>query len=76
MSSPNPKCSKCQSPTEEGFILDKGDGNSSNVSHWVSGSPDKRWWGTKTGDKVKLEVITFRCTRCGYLESYTVSPQA
>ena len=75
MSSPNPKCSKCQSAMEEGFILDKGHHDSAGISYWVAGSPDKRWWGLNTKGREKLMVITFRCTRCGYLESYTVTPQ-
>ncbi len=70
MAGSNPTCPKCKSAMEEGFLLDKGDHNSSNVPIWVDGPPDKRWWGLRTGDKEKLQVVTFGCVRCGYLESY------
>lgn len=69
-------CPKCKSAMEEGFTLDRGHHNTANVSYWIEGSPDKRWWGMKAGDKVKLEITTFRCVRCGYLESYALPPQA
>ena len=69
-------CPKCKSAMEEGFVLDRGDSNAATVSNWVEGTPDKRWWGMKTGDKVRLEIITFRCVRCGYLESYAPALEA
>ena len=28
------------------------------------------WTGLKTRDKDKLDITTYRCRRCGYLESY------
>ena len=60
---------------EEGFIVDYTHHHSRVVPEWVEGAPDERWWGLKTGDKEKLKVETFRCVRCGYLESYAPDPQ-
>ena len=74
MASSNPTCPKCKSAMEEGFIADHAHGNSAIVSEWVEGPPDQRWWGLKTGDKGKLNVVTFRCVRCGFLESYAPIP--
>ncbi|MGH9852640.1 MAG: hypothetical protein ACREBD_22620 [Blastocatellia bacterium] len=68
------QCPKCRSQMEEGFIADHADGNATTISEWVEGPPDKRWWGLKTGGKEKLRVVTFRCVRCGYLESYAPIP--
>jgi hypothetical protein len=55
---------------EPGFLLDQTYGSSAAV-HWVAGAPRKSFW---TGLKLKgaqvLEVATWRCRRCGYLESY------
>ena len=76
MAGSNPACPKCQSAMEEGFIMDREGHDSGSVSKWVEGPPEKRWWGLNTKGRKKLMVITFRCIRCGYLESYTVSPQA
>jgi len=60
---------------EEGFVLDQQRHNAATVSKWVEGSPEKRWWGLNIRGRKVLSVITFRCARCGYLESYTVSPE-
>lgn len=54
----------------EGFIVDKGYG-SSEVAKWVDGPPEKSFWvGLKLGGKEKIEIVTWRCRKCGYLESY------
>lgn len=63
-------CSKCGAETEEGFILDRTYG-AKMPSDWIEGEPVKSiWTGTKTTDKLRYRVRTFRCVRCGYLESY------
>jgi hypothetical protein len=55
---------------EEGFIKDETHG-AVHASKWVEGSPEKSFWtGTKTRGKKQVQVRTFRCTRCGYLESF------
>lgn len=76
MNNAEPICPKCRVAMEEGFIIDQADGGATVVSEWVGGRPDKRWWGLKTGDREKLEVTTYRCTGCGYLESYALPAQA
>ena len=56
---------------EEGFLLDHGHANTTHPAKWVAGPPERSWfWGTKVGDKRQCQVRTFRCTGCGYLESY------
>ncbi len=66
-----PKCAKCQSPMEEGFVLDLGDHDYQRPSKWVSGPPEKSFWaGTKTKGKRQRQIRTFRCVGCGFLESY------
>jgi Domain of unknown function (DUF6487) len=66
----NLKCPKCQSKMEEGFIADKTHG-SVLVSKWVEGEPESSFWTvTKTHGKEQLEIRTYRCVGCGYLESY------
>ena len=41
-------------------------------SEWVQGAPEKSRWGIgiKLKGKLKLPIATYRCTKCGYLESY------
>jgi hypothetical protein len=56
---------------EQGFVVDNAHG-ARVVSEWVPGAPLKSFWtGTKlpTGD-LSLPIGTYRCSSCGYLESY------
>ena len=55
---------------EEGFILDNSHG-ARLQSEWIEGAPERSWWaGLKLKGRDKVPVATFRCSRCGYLESY------
>ncbi|MCX6902719.1 MAG: hypothetical protein NTW03_04435 [Verrucomicrobia bacterium] len=66
-----PKCTKCQSSMEEGFTLDLGDSNTAQAAAWVSGPPEPSFWmGLKIKGKHRRQIRTFRCIRCGFLESY------
>lgn len=55
---------------EEGFLKDEGYG----VTHpgkWVEGRvEDSFWTGIKTSGRKQVQVMTYRCTACGFLESY------
>jgi hypothetical protein len=68
--SPSPDCPKCGGPMELGFIADHTYA-ATFQSMWSAGEPRKSFWG---GIKLKemLTVDTYRCTDCGYLESYAV----
>ena len=55
---------------ERGFIIDEGYGKRT-VPRWVLGEAEVSiWGGLKIRGKDKLDVATYRCRRCGYLESY------
>ena len=55
---------------EPGYVIDEGYGTRT-VANWVSGEPERSiWTGLKLRGKEKLSVTTYRCRRCGYLESY------
>ena len=63
-------CPKCQSIMVQGFVADFANG-SVIVSTWVEGPPKKAFWTTtKIEPRKKLPVATFRCSKCGFLESY------
>lgn len=67
------KCPKCPGSMAEGFVLDENHGWR-RPSNWVAGAPVRSWFtGTNLRGKQKIPVQTWRCTRCGYLESYAVS---
>jgi hypothetical protein len=64
------RCPKCHGAMEEGFVADQTYGGV-RVSKWVEGAPKKSFWsGTKTQGKEQVQIRTYRCTGCGYLESY------
>lgn len=55
----------------EGFVMDTNQHQQRTVSTWVEGIPEKSFWlGLKLGKKPKFEIQTWRCGRCGFLESY------
>ncbi len=56
---------------QEGFILDVSEGDRL-VSSWVGGKPEASFWalGAKIKGKEQYPIQSFRCTKCGYLESY------
>lgn len=63
-------CPKCQSKMTEGFIVDQGYGRRF-VSQWVEGVPEIGFWmGVKLSTQRRIDAKTYRCTSCGYLESY------
>jgi ribosomal protein S27AE len=63
-------CPKCQGSMSEGFVLDQTYGGR-GVASWVEGEPNKNFWvGVTLGDKKPIEIATWRCGSCGYLESY------
>lgn len=63
-----PTCAKCDGEMEVGYIPDYRP--SIKPSFWVKGLPKKSFWtGIVEPDRL-TPIITFRCTNCGYLESY------
>lgn len=67
------QCPKCQNTMAEGFIVDHTHGGAS-VSAWVEGEPRKSFWvGLKLGGTTPIDISTWRCRRCGLLESYAQS---
>lgn len=55
---------------EQGFVLDHSHG-AILQSLWVAGPVERsRWTGLRLKGREKVPIITWRCTRCGYLESY------
>ena len=70
MASRSLNCPRCSSAMEPGFQIDEGYGTR-KVSRWVAGEPVKSiWTGLKLSGRDQLDITTYRCRRCGYLESY------
>ena len=63
-------CPRCSGSMEAGYILDESYGKVGSEK-WVEGEPKfSIWTGLKLRGKERLPVTTYRCGRCGYLESY------
>ena len=66
------ECPKCAGAMVDGYVVDQGYGTVS-VSNWREGEPQKSIWsGLKLRKTTPLEITTWRCRKCGYLESYAV----
>lgn len=65
------ECPKCQGTMERGFLKDTGGLGAVQRPTWIAGEPVwSNWTGVIIDVQVTLEVATYRCTVCGYLESY------
>jgi hypothetical protein len=71
------RCAKCKARMEQGFIPDRGQAYIDRrnpymyLATWVAGTPERSFWlGITTRGRAEIPVRTFRCTACGYLESY------
>jgi hypothetical protein len=54
-----------------GYVLELGDGNVRSAASWISGAPEKSYlFGTSIKNKQKLQIESFRCEECSYLEFY------
>ena len=70
-----PTCPHCKTTMEPGFVADRGHGDSLSEQKWVEGTAEKSFWrGLKTKGRDAYAVTTFRCDRCGCLESYARRP--
>ena len=70
------QCPKCNGVMVQGFIIDFYVSKFSRVSNWVEGVPGKpSWFGTTIPVPAEkcIPVGTFRCSVCGFLESYAHS---
>ena len=64
-------CARCGGAMEQGFVVDKGHYSAPETQEWVEGAPERSvWTGLKTKERAVRPVTTYRCARCGYLESY------
>jgi hypothetical protein len=56
---------------QQGFIIDRFDHAARQISTWVEGSPEKTFWtGISLKGRKTIDTRTFRCEKCGFLESY------
>ena len=55
----------------EGYMLDVTQNGARSVSKWIEGAPEKSFFvGLKISGRANLQIQTWRCGRCGFLENY------
>ena len=64
-------CAKCGGGMQEGFTLAEAEGGRP-VGKWIQGDPQVPWtrFGVKIAERAQYPIQTYRCVKCGYLESY------
>lgn len=64
-------CPKCSAPMVQGYLLELGDSNLRTVTQWVSGAPEAgAFMGMQVKGRDQFPTQSFRCSSCGFLESY------
>ena len=78
MATPEKKeCLRCGGSMDVGLVIDQGSYNWPNVPVWLEGTPEKDFWtGLNMDGKRMYKVVTYRCVKCGRLESFTGEPHA
>ena len=70
MNTETSQCPKCNGEMVQGFIVDRTKG-AVHVSSWFAGAPKRSFWfGIKEPASEAIPIGTFRCSACGFLESY------
>ncbi len=73
---PTPDCPACHVRMQDGFVLDVAQNGRPSITHWVEGAPEKSFiHGLKTSGRRKLDTVTFRCPRCGWLIWFAPDPE-
>ena len=67
-------CTKCKIQMQQGYILDAMYGNIvTTTSKWSKGKPKKILsFALPTSENTSMQIVTYRCPECGYLESYAL----
>jgi hypothetical protein len=67
------RCAKCANPMARGYTIDSGPGpaafSADHASRWSAGPPIRRILKMRV-PRGSLPIASYRCTKCGYLESY------
>jgi hypothetical protein len=70
------KCLKCNGAMSSGFLVDYAAGGKRRVETWIAGEPKPAsLHGVDIKNQSQIEVVTYRCDECSYLESYAPKPK-
>ena len=70
-------CYRCHSPSTQGMLVEH---DPTHQVRWVSGAARTGWaarfFGEGSGgDRERYRVVSYRCMRCGALESFAMEPE-
>jgi DNA-directed RNA polymerase subunit RPC12/RpoP len=66
------RCLRCQAQMEAGIVPDNTQAGLQE-QQWSPGEPEPSFWmGMKLKKDSAIPVRTWRCPKCGYLESYAI----
>lgn len=55
----------------QGFVPDLAHFNTATKQQWTEGVPEPSFWqGLKLSNRERIPIATYRCPRCGLLQSY------
>jgi hypothetical protein len=64
------RCARCDGEMERGFVIDRDHWYAGKEAHWARGTPAKGFFGLLKDPPRQKQIVTYRCTRCGRLESF------
>jgi DNA-directed RNA polymerase subunit RPC12/RpoP len=62
-------CSKCGQEMREGYVAEMSQQHTGRI-RWIADPPVMGFLGLNTRGKEIIEIRTFRCPGCGFLEFY------
>lgn len=69
------ECPECRGTMEQGFMMDFTPIGYSALK-WVEGPPTKSFWnGLDLKGRNLVEVVSWRCIRCGLIKHYAQTTQ-
>ena len=73
MAQPGP-CPKCGGSMTEGFVMGRTYSSSiPALAAWIEGKPERSiWTGLRLKGRQQKELAAYRCTRCGFVETYAI----
>jgi len=71
------QCPKCGGSMAEGHVMGRTSSSIPALGSWVEGKPERSiWTGLKYKGKSRMDLAAFRCTRCGFVETYATTDSA
>ena len=74
MTTPTPECPACRVRMQDGYVLEVLRDNRVGPTQWVEGTLEKSWIRGLKVEGRKIDTVTFRCPKCGWLIWFAPEP--